>query len=158
MNKKAFSLVELSIVLLIIGVIIAGITSSSLLIDKARLRNARSITQSSPINSIKNLSLWLEPTMENAFATGTTSFTNIDVPQNSQAIGRWNNMNNHVLSPEDNSPSQASSAVQPLYIKNAINNLPALRFNGTSNYLLFSNLNMLENSSGLTAFFCCRHS
>ena len=66
-NKKAFSLIELSIVVLIIGIIIAGITKSSQVLDLYKLSSARTQTQSSPVNSIKNLLVWYEATSENSF-------------------------------------------------------------------------------------------
>jgi prepilin-type N-terminal cleavage/methylation domain-containing protein len=60
MNKKslpakAFSLIELSIAVLIIGIIIAGITQSSSLIQKMALSSARSLTSSSPVASMRDL-------------------------------------------------------------------------------------------------------
>lgn len=45
--NKAFSLIELSIVILIIGILVAGVTSSSRLINQMRLTSARTLTQSS---------------------------------------------------------------------------------------------------------------
>jgi len=40
-NKKAFSLIELSIVILIIGIFVAGVTSSSRLLKQMKLTSAR---------------------------------------------------------------------------------------------------------------------
>lgn len=67
---KAFSLIELSIVILIIGILIAGVTQGSNLIAKTRLTNAITLTQSSPVPSIKGLNLWLETTSQNSFNEG----------------------------------------------------------------------------------------
>ncbi|MFM7621329.1 MAG: prepilin-type N-terminal cleavage/methylation domain-containing protein [Alphaproteobacteria bacterium] len=41
---KAFSLIELSIVILIIGILVAGVTQSSRLIRQMKLLSAQSIT------------------------------------------------------------------------------------------------------------------
>ena len=42
--KKAFSPIELSIVILIIGILIAGVTQSSRLIRQAKLKTAQTLT------------------------------------------------------------------------------------------------------------------
>jgi prepilin-type N-terminal cleavage/methylation domain-containing protein len=67
-NKSgAFSLIELSIVILIIGVLIAGVTQASRLVRQSKLTTAKTLSQSSPVNSIAGLMVWLEPTMDSSF-------------------------------------------------------------------------------------------
>ena len=66
-NNKAFSLIELSIVILIIGILIAGITQSSRLIRAMKIQSARSLTLSSPVPSFKGITLWLESTLDESF-------------------------------------------------------------------------------------------
>lgn len=72
-NKFAFSLIELSIVILIIGILVAGVTQSSRLINQMRLMSARSITLSSPVPTIKNLIAWYESVGEKSFNEGEMS-------------------------------------------------------------------------------------
>ena len=67
--NKAFSLVELSIVILIIGILIAAVGQGVDLVQDSRLSAARMLTQSSRVNSIKNLVTWLETTSEKSFDT-----------------------------------------------------------------------------------------
>lgn len=68
MNKKnAFSLIELSIVILIIGILVAGVTQSSRLINQMRLMSARSMTLASPVPTVKNLIAWYESVGEKSF-------------------------------------------------------------------------------------------
>jgi prepilin-type N-terminal cleavage/methylation domain-containing protein len=62
-HKKAFSLVEISIVILIIGLLIAGISKASDMIFDANIATARSITKSSKVNRMPTLLLWLETTV-----------------------------------------------------------------------------------------------
>jgi len=66
-NKKDFSLIELSIVILIIGILVAGVTSSSRLIKRIKIATAQNITQSSPVSSIKDLAVWYETSLDKSF-------------------------------------------------------------------------------------------
>lgn len=66
-KSKAFSLIELSIVILIIGVLIAGVTQASRLVRQSKITTAQTLTQSSAVNGLKGLLLWLEPTQETSF-------------------------------------------------------------------------------------------
>ncbi len=128
MSKKrtAFTLIELSIVLLIIGIITTGITQSSRLISGFRLSSAQNLTKNSPVASIEGLTAWWETTMEGNF---------IDKEMvDGTAITSWNDIN-----PQTNNKHNITQAtLTPSYTKSAINNLPALLFNGATNYLEFA--------------------
>ena len=60
MNKKilgknkisAFSLIEVSAVILIIGILIAGVIGASVLVKESKIAAAQSLTKSSPIAGI----------------------------------------------------------------------------------------------------------
>ncbi len=88
-KKLAFSLIELSVVILIIGILIAGVTQGSRLIKQFKLSSASSLTRSSSISSIPNLTLWLETTLDGS----VTSVTNGTSPSNNDAISNWNDLN-----------------------------------------------------------------
>jgi hypothetical protein len=60
--KTAFSMVEISIVILIIGLLIAGISKASDMIVDSKVKSARSQTKASPVNRLPNLALWIETT------------------------------------------------------------------------------------------------
>ena len=86
-NKKAFSLIELSIVILIIGILVAGVTSSSRLIRAMKLISAKQLTQSSPVLTIPDLLAWFEPTKEGIFGSGSAgTYTPLANPENGQRI------------------------------------------------------------------------
>ena len=63
-KKKGFTLVELSIVMIIIALLVVGVVAAQSLIASAQLAKARSLTNSAPIATIEDLTLWLETTTE----------------------------------------------------------------------------------------------
>ncbi len=127
--KKAFSLIELSIVVLIIGILVAGITQSSRLVSMMKIQSARSLTTNSPVASIKGLTIWLETSLDKNFATGSSgSYIENPSPDNNASIAQWNDVN--PISSYKFNAVQPNIAEQPIFIDKAINNLPALRFSG----------------------------
>jgi prepilin-type N-terminal cleavage/methylation domain-containing protein len=124
-NKKAFSLVELSIVLLIVGLLVAGVTAGKSLLDSAKLSKARSITKSSPVNGIENLVFWVESTSKESFSVAT--------PTKDDPIDLWKNINLQKIT--KNNVTSAGSA-RPTYSSDGINGLPALSFDGSDDYLV----------------------
>jgi prepilin-type N-terminal cleavage/methylation domain-containing protein len=118
---KAFSLIELSIVIIVIGIIIAGVTQGSSLIIKARLNAAKALTQSSPVSAIPGLRLWLETTMEDSFAP--------DLAFDDSSIQMWYDRN-----PQVSSKLYAATTSSDIkYKQNSyINSLPSLYFPGTA--------------------------
>ncbi len=49
-RQQAFSLIELSIVILVVGILIAGVMQGRELISKVHLQTARLLTTSSPVS------------------------------------------------------------------------------------------------------------
>lgn len=124
--NKGFSLVELSIVILIIGVLVAAVGQGLDLLTDSRLSAARVITQGSRVASLKNLVLWLETTKEESI--------NLDQAQNGVGrIATWNDINPQTTSP--NNAVQSNTDFQPTYISNCIGGLPCLRFDGTNDFM-----------------------
>ena len=137
-NHKAFSLIEISMVILVIGILIAGISQGIDLYDDYRLTSARNLTKNSQVNRIPDLEMWLETTSENSLAMGTSSFTDKPNPVDQDSIGRWNNINPNILPSARNHATQATSTNnQPKYIRKGMNGLPALLFDGTNDFFSF---------------------
>ena len=139
-NKQAFSIVELSIVVLILGVMLAGIVNYNNFVLKASLVSARKITKSSTIIKIENLALWLDATAQNSFKsdnlTNTSFLTDIS---DKQTIGWWKDVNLQKVYPARLNFTASNLANRPKYYVSAINHLPALYFDG-NDFLRIENL------------------
>jgi len=138
-NHKAFSLIEISMVILVIGILIAGISNGVDLYDDYRLKVAQNLTKNSRVSRIPDLEMWLETTSENSLATGTASFTDKPNPADQDSIGRWNNINPNILPLARNHATQATSTDnQPKYVRKGMNGLPALLFDGTNDFFSYN--------------------
>lgn len=120
--SKAFSLLELSIVILVIGILIAGIVQGTKLYDRFKIQTARQLTQSSPVTLISYLGLWLETSMENSFVNQNNSMQIV----NGDTISRWIDKNPQSLTKV--TVSQGTSNLRPTYIESGINGIPVVRF------------------------------
>ncbi len=102
--KKAFSLIELSVVVLIIGILIAGITQSSRLVRAMKLNTARSLTRSSDVASIRNLTAWFDATAEGVLSSScNTNSVSTDLSSTTRAF----NTNTSTGNPSVTTPSSA---------------------------------------------------
>jgi prepilin-type N-terminal cleavage/methylation domain-containing protein len=135
-RKLAFSLIELSIVILIIGILIAGVTQGSRLVKQSRLSVANNMTQNSPASGIEGLVLWLDAVDGNNIATGVLASASYGAPEDGNAVAKWNDRNpqsvNKVIL---SSPADGNS---PQYIANGIGGLPAINFVSANSQTLFT--------------------
>jgi len=139
-SSKAFSLIELSIVILIIGILVAGVTSSSRLIKRMKIIVAQNSTQSSPVPSIKDLAVWYETSLDKSFN---------DTEESDQTpITTW--YDNNIQSSFKIDFKQATVANQPKYSEGIINSLPAVKFDGVDDFMMASSAGI--SSRGLTVF------
>lgn len=141
--KNAFSLVELSMVILVIGILIAGVSQGIDLYQDMRFATARSLTLNSRVNRIEDLTMWFESTSEQSFDKPN--------PNDGERIALWKNINLKLSNRID--VAQATQASQPFYVKNGINNIPALRFDNAQ-LLVASNVKISEivSSNQATVF------
>ncbi len=147
-TKKAFSITEISIVITIIGIIIAGIIGTNFIIKKfsidialTRPKTAESVMITFTPQLKDNLILWLDSTNKNSFPQDI-----IDQDQ----ISYWQSVN---FLDATYKLTQSNQANMPTYHEYGINNLPAIYFDG-NDFLLKSNLNsqLTKNKSAITIF------
>jgi prepilin-type N-terminal cleavage/methylation domain-containing protein len=141
MKKHAFSLIEISVVVLIIGILISGISTGIDLYQDFKLATARQFTQNSRVSRIDGLTLWLETTSEKSFEKPN--------PKDGDLIGLWKDINPNISS--QITASQTDNNRKPIY-KN-IDGLPILRFNGSSNNFKLTDGTIPVGNSAYTVFF-----
>ena len=130
-KNKAFSLVELSVVILIIGILVAGVTQSGRLIRQIKLSTARSITASSDVASIRDVTAWFEASTDGIFVD-VNGVTDVE---NNAVIKTWNDVNPQ--KPKGDRPvlkvstATGDEETKPKYITNGINGIPSVYFDGT---------------------------
>lgn len=134
-NKKAFTLIEISIVILIVSVMVIGIATGSSLINKSRLANAKSLTRQSVINDMgDDLIAWYETSLEGSFKESETK-------TDGSLITVWKDSNKSAVKKND-----AKIGVSPTLVQNVFyNSIPGVRFTGTQ-YLNFDGSKFAKNS------------
>lgn len=134
---RAFSLIELSIVIVIIGILIAGVIQGNKIYRKAQLAIAQNLTRNSPVNGIKDLMLWYETSLESSF--------NSNEGVNGGSISAW--YDNSPQSPLKNNSTQTTSNAKPTFTDNAFpQGIPSVRFDGSSDYLSMGDVSPLVGS------------
>ena len=133
-RHRAFSLVEVSAVLIIIGILIAGVFAGISLVKKFRIQAAQNLTKSSPISGISSNALWLESSLEDSFLDSESNDTS--------AISTWTDQK-----VTGNKLSITRVGTGPTYA-NTINYIHAVKFSGsTSNYLKIADASFLNGTN-----------
>lgn len=145
--KLGFSLIELSIALLVIGILVAGVTKGSIIITEAKLKSALYLTNNSPVASIPNLVFWVEASDSNNLKTSTVGniatakYGNIS---NGDSISAWNDRNPQLT--DKITVVASTDGSRPTYTTSGINNLPSLSFAKASAQKLSSGTTPIKDS------------
>lgn len=132
-KNTAFSIVEISVVILIISLLLAGILNGTSLIGDASIATAQKLTTNADVNNMESLTLWLET----SFTSSLEAQGNKKV-ENDIKINRWKD-NSPLKSPTKRFDFiQTASTNQPTYKEDVIDGLPMLYFT-TANNLEFNN-------------------
>lgn len=125
-QRSAFSLIEFSIVLVIIGILVAAVTKGSSLINSARLASARSVTSKSPVPNISGLVAWYETSLSDSLKVSET----ID----GQQITTWYDVSPGSVAKKKNSLIAAFGTA--LFKTSGINKIPSISFSGNDKLTL----------------------
>jgi prepilin-type N-terminal cleavage/methylation domain-containing protein len=138
--QKAFSLIEISIVILVIGILIAGISQAIEMFSEASLKSARNLSKSSRISRIDDLSLWLDATSDKAFDKEK---------DDGSTISMWKDTNPRSTAQIIGNPVSS----MPTYTLSAINGLPTASFKKTSsNCMTIPSQSFVNNSEDFTLY------
>ncbi len=122
-NRSAFTLTELSVVLVIIGIIVFGIMKGAVLVSSSRIANARSLAAKSSVADISGLIGWYDTTSASAFKSGEA--------YNGSQISEWRDISAGSITLTRNKLTRtASSAVT--YVSQGINLMPSIYFSGST--------------------------
>jgi len=136
LNKKtAFSIVELSIILVILGILISGISTGVDLYQEYKNTLARSITKNSPINRIDDIALWIDANAIESYKTYPKDKTKINSLKD---IKNYENKFNFI---------QNTTSNQPIYYNSLINGVSGLQFDGIDDFLISENNILSKNLS-----------
>ena len=128
--NKAFSLIEIAIVITVIAVISAGIINGLKIAASTKLKLSTHLTENSPILSMQNLDLWYETTLTDE----SLIFVNGNIDDGAKISG-WNNISHKNLF-NNNMPSSAkrlsqtnSNAYANYNAKAFANSIPGVKLN-----------------------------
>lgn len=121
-KNKAYSLVELSVVLIIIGIMISGIIGSRALVDSSRIANSKSITKASVVPNIFGLIAWYETSSSDSLLDSQRT--------DGTKVTAWYDINPISIPVRKNTLVTNTGSVT--YLKNGVGNLPSLKFSSAS--------------------------
>lgn len=138
-TRTGFTLLELSIVILVIAGMVVAITSSKEVLKKSRLASARSLTQQSIVNNLSDdLIAWFETSLESSFLAD-------EQKNDGLKITKWFD-NNKNLNQKNTGTIPANVANQPTYISRAFYDaIPGVRFDG-DDYMDFDGSKLIKSS------------
>lgn len=128
-NISAFSLLELSLVLVVIGILITCLLKGTALASASKMKSAQSLTTSSQVAGIDNMVLWLETTLKGSL----TNSANSQILANNDLVASWNDINQQISA--KSTVYQATGTKMPTFVADGINGLPSLRFDGIDDML-----------------------
>lgn len=153
--RKAFSLIEISMVILVIGILIAGISSGIDLYRDMKLATAKNLTLNSRVGRIENLISWYETTTESNFSKGTTTFEDLKNFTANQDINRWKDNNPSSIFKYD--ATQTTSANQPKIIFDDITSLPVVKFDGSPRHFILPDGTVPFGNSAYSVIFVSKN-
>lgn len=125
MKKSAFSILELAIVLIVIGLLTAGVVKGGAMIKSSRIAGARALTSNSEIVKIDGLLAWFETSLKESIS--------LDETNDGASLTRWFDISPASIALQKNVITKAAGN-DVTYVSEGINNIPSIRFNGSGRF------------------------
>jgi len=155
-KTTAFSIVEISVVILIISLLLAGILNGTSLIGDASVATAQKLTTNADVNTMENLTLWLET----SFVKSLEGQNGVKI-ENDVKINKWKDISPLKSTTKRFDFIQITEANKPIYKEDVVDGLPMLYFTA-DNSLEFNNpqnqnlsLADLMQNNQITIFAVC---
>ena len=129
-KNRAFSLIEISVVIVIVMIMIAGLLQGSRVISSMRITTARNVTNSSAMPWINYIVTWYDVTAGDAFVESEND--------DGDKISRWNGA--ELRYTDRVNLTQTDETKKPTLISNGMYGLPSLKFDGVDDYFMSENL------------------
>ncbi|MBU6338886.1 MAG: type II secretion system GspH family protein [Rickettsiales bacterium] len=140
-KKRAFTLIELSIVLIVLGIITVGVLKGTGLISSSKIGVARSLTARSVVQNIDGLVAWYESTSFDSFDASDVS--------DGHKINNWYDISPASIPQKSNRNKLAAKTGNVTYVKKGINEVPSLQFSSSGGSV--TNLQLSSFYQGSTA-------
>ena len=128
-SRFGFSLIELAVVILVIGILMTGVSRGYSVIKSAQISNARGITSKSPVAQMSDLLAWYETSLKESL--------NENQVRKGAQITEWKDISpNSVLTGTNKLTVAASTHIA--YFPSGINKIPSIDFSGSTR-LSFAN-------------------
>lgn len=135
--RKAYSMIEVSLIILIIGILFAGAYQGFNIYNQTHLASARTLSQNSIVGRLQNMAFWYETTFENSFQDGEGldgKTISVWLDRNNQQITKFNaysaqKSDSAKFNYEANNITDVSG---PTFVSNGIGGLPSLSFKNTN--------------------------
>lgn len=127
-RNKAFSLLEVSVIIIILGVLLAGVVKGIGFYDQSSNKFAQTVTKSSPMyaGTISGLLMWYETTLDESFKNSERS--------DGLAISEWRDVKPKNFGSAYNA-TQPTANLRPTYVKNSFGpGVPGIKFTNKGLY------------------------
>jgi hypothetical protein len=140
--KKAYSMIEMSLIILIIGILFAGAYQGFNIYNETKLSSVRTLTQNSITSRIQNLGFWYETAFENSLENNESQdgkAISVWLDHNTQQINKINAYGAQITNKEkfNYNPNNIFDDSGPIYVAKGISGLPTLNFKNTNSSAKF---------------------